>query len=58
MASDVVGPAGQLIKPGELEEIIVAIRAGLAYVNIHTADVPTGEVRGQFRRHPHPASNR
>ena len=50
MASDVVGPAVQLINPGELAEIIAAIRAGVAYVNIHTVEVPGGEIRGQFRR--------
>jgi hypothetical protein len=47
----VIGPAAQLINPGEMEEILAAIRAGVAYVNIHTSQFPGGEVRGQFRGH-------
>jgi hypothetical protein len=49
-AADVIGPAGQLIAAGEMEELLAAIRAGVAYVNIHTAQFPGGEVRGQFSR--------
>ena len=50
-AADVIGPGGaQQIAPGEIEEIVAAIRAGAAYVNIHTVTSPGGEVRGQFRR--------
>jgi hypothetical protein len=47
-AADVIGPAAQGIAPGELAEIIAAIRAGFAYVNIHTQQFPAGELRGQF----------
>lgn len=47
-AGDVIGPAGQLIDPGEIEELVAAIRAGVAYVNIHTTQFGGGEVRGQF----------
>ena len=50
-AADVIGPAGQLIGPGEIEELVAAIRAGVAYVNIHTTQFPGGEVRGQFPAH-------
>lgn len=50
-AADVIGPAAQLINPGEMEEIVAAIRAGAAYVNIHTQQFPGGEIRGQFRGH-------
>lgn len=49
-AGDVIGPTGQLIAPGEMEEIVAAIRRGVAYVNIHTTMFGGGEVRGQFRR--------
>jgi hypothetical protein len=52
-AANVIGPAGQGIAPGELAEIIAAIRAGFAYVNVHTAQFPGGEIRAQFhRKHP------
>ena len=50
-AADIIGPAGQLIAPGEIEELIAAIRAGVAYVNIHTAMFTGGEIRGQFAEH-------
>ncbi|MGH8668006.1 MAG: CHRD domain-containing protein [Burkholderiales bacterium] len=50
-AVDVIGPGGaQQIGPGEIEEIVAAIRSGAAYVNIHTVTSPGGEVRGQFHR--------
>lgn len=52
-ADDVIGPGGQGISPGELEEIIAAIRAGYAYVNIHTKAFPSGELRGQFEARGH-----
>jgi CHRD domain-containing protein len=47
-AADVIGPTGQGIAPGELDELISAIRAGFAYANVHTATYPGGEIRGQF----------
>ena len=47
-AADVIGPAAQGIAPGELEELIAAIDAGVAYVNVHTTAFPTGEIRGQL----------
>jgi hypothetical protein len=50
-AADVIGPAGQLIAAGEIDEIVAAIRSGVAYVNIHTTQFPGGEVRGQFDDH-------
>lgn len=46
---DVTGPAGQGVGAGELADLIRAIRAGAAYVNVHTATYPTGEIRGQIR---------
>jgi len=49
-AANVVGPGGaQQLGSGELAEIIAAIRAGVAYVNVHTSISPGGEIRGQFR---------
>lgn len=49
VASNVVGPGAQGIDPGELAEIIAAIRAGHAYANVHTTKVPSGEIRAQIR---------
>lgn len=57
-AADVVGPAAQGIGPGEIGDLITAIKYGVAYVNIHTdngdvtpntgpGDLSTGEIRGQ-----------
>ena len=39
----------QQITTGELDEVIAAIRAGVAYVNVHTNLSPGGEIRGQVR---------
>jgi hypothetical protein len=49
-AAGVIGPAGQGIAPGELAELIRAIRAGATYANVHTASFPAGEIRGQIDR--------
>ncbi len=49
VAADVVGPAAQGIQPGDLASIIRAIRHGAAYANIHSANFPAGETRGQLR---------
>jgi CHRD domain-containing protein len=46
-AADVVGPAGQGITPGEFGELVRAIRSGVTYVNVHTSNFPSGEIRGQ-----------
>ena len=44
-AEDLVGPLdGQ-----DLDDLINAIVAGNAYVNVHTSQFPPGEVRGQIR---------
>jgi hypothetical protein len=49
-ADQVVGPAAQGISPGEFEEVVRAIRSGVAYANVHTTQFPSGEIRGQLRR--------
>ena len=46
--ADVIGPAGQGIAPGEWSELVAAIRAGVAYANVHSQTQPTGEIRGQI----------
>ena len=48
-AEDVVGPVPQGIAPGEFDELVRAMMAGVTYANIHTATYPMGEIRGQVR---------
>jgi hypothetical protein len=47
-AANVVGPANQGIPPTQFDEIVAAIRAGVAYVNVHSAAFLGGEIRGQL----------
>ncbi len=47
--ADVIGPAGQGIAAGEFDELVSAIEAGAAYVNVHSSAYPGGEIRGQLR---------
>jgi CHRD domain-containing protein len=49
-ADDVIGPTAQGIDPGEFEEILAAMGANAAYVNVHTELYPSGEIRGQVRQ--------
>lgn len=50
-ADDVVGPTEQGIAPGELDELLAAMRAGLTYANVHSDAFPNGEIRGQIHSH-------
>jgi hypothetical protein len=45
-------PFGQGIGAGEWEELVRAIDAGKAYVNIHTDRWPGGEIRAQLNENP------
>ena len=47
-AQDVVGPADQGIAPGEFDELVAAMRAGLTYANVHSTAFPNGEIRAQL----------
>jgi hypothetical protein len=51
VAADVLGPVGQGFTPGDLASVLTAIRAGVAYANMHTAKFPGGEIRGQLSGH-------
>jgi hypothetical protein len=48
-AADVIGPIGQGIGAGELNELISAIEMGTVYANVHTTANPGGAARGQLR---------
>jgi hypothetical protein len=50
-AGDVVAGSmtSQQLDAGELDEVIAAIRARVAYANVHTDLSPGGEIRGQIR---------
>lgn len=48
-AENVIGPGGQGIAAGELDELLRAMRAGVTYANVHTDKHPSGELRGQIR---------
>jgi hypothetical protein len=45
----ITGPPNQGTTAGILEELIFALRRGHAYVNVHNATFPQGEIRGQVR---------
>jgi hypothetical protein len=47
-----VGPGAptQQLTAGEIGEVIAAMRAGVAYANVHTTLSPGGEIRGQIGR--------
>ena len=51
--SDVIGPTGQGIDPGQYGELLRAIRAGATYANVHSSKYPGGEVRAQLEGHHH-----
>jgi hypothetical protein len=48
-AADVVAIDGQGLRAGDLDSLIAAIRAGAAYINVHTTTFPAGEIRGQLK---------
>lgn len=51
-AADVgAGAAGAGLEAGNLAELIAALRANAMYANVHTANRPGGEIRGQISAH-------
>lgn len=44
----IIGPEGQGIAPGEFQEVVRAMRAGVTYANVHSDMFPGGEIRGQI----------
>ena len=50
-AADVVGPVDQAITGGEFAELVRAMRNGATYVNVHSVNFGSGEIRGNIRRH-------
>jgi len=49
-SSVLASPATQQLRAGDIGEMISAMIAGSAYVNVHTAASPGGEIRGQIKR--------
>jgi CHRD domain-containing protein len=56
-ASDVInGASAQGVSTGEFAEVLGAIRAGTAYVNVHSTSFPGGAIRGQIVPDPKTAT--
>ena len=48
-SADVIGPVAQGVAAAEFSEVLAAMRAGVAYVNVHSSKHGGGEIRGQLR---------
>lgn len=50
-AADLVAvPANGIAGPADFGNVVAAIRSGLTYVNVHTANIGAGEIRSQLSR--------
>lgn len=49
-AADIVADPGQNITPGSFDALIAALDNDTIYVNVHTNNFKSGEIRGQIQR--------
>jgi CHRD domain len=47
-AADVIGPAPQGLNAGDFDALTTALVSQASYANIHTANFPAGEIRGEI----------
>jgi hypothetical protein len=50
VAADILALPAQGIAAGEMNEVLKAMAVGATYVNVHSANFGTGEIRGQVAR--------
>jgi hypothetical protein len=48
-AANVLGIQGQRLTAGDFAKLLEAIKFGATYVNVHSRDLPGGEIRGQLK---------
>lgn len=48
-AANVLGIQGQRLTVGDFTKLLEAIEFGATYVNVHSRDLPGGEIRGQLK---------
>lgn len=49
-SASVIGPIAQGVLAGELEDLLMAIKRGAAYANVHSSLFLGGEIRGQIKK--------